>query len=77
MVVSEGLSLASVGLALGLFIAYEAARAMQTLLADVMPGDVVTFSAGIIFVMLMAVAGSVLPALRAVRIDPIAAIRAD
>jgi len=77
MILKEGAGLAAAGLASGLFIAYQAARAMQTLLAGVTPGDALTFSAGIVFVTVMALVGSLFPALRATRTDPIAAIRAD
>jgi predicted permease len=76
-VVGEGLWLATAGVAIGVFVAYLAARAMGALLAGVQPGDPVTIvvAAGLCFV--TAIAGCVRPAVRASRVDPISALRGD
>jgi len=50
---------------------------MQALLAGVAPGDAATFVTAIGLALGMTVAGSVLPALRAVRVDPATAIRME
>jgi ABC-type antimicrobial peptide transport system permease subunit len=50
-----------------------AGSALQSLLADVSPTDGVAFA----LAMLMTIAGSLLPALRAVRVDPIEVMRAE
>jgi len=60
---------------LGLALAYAAAVSMQSVLAGVKPADPPTFIAGICLAALMTFAGSLLPALRAIRVDPIAVIR--
>jgi ABC-type lipoprotein release transport system permease subunit len=43
----------------------------------VSPGDAATFSAAVALCQLMTMAGSLWPALRAVRVDPITVIRKD
>lgn len=50
---------------------------LQSLLAGVQPGDVTTVSCAIILCVLMTLAGSAIPALRAIRLDAATAIRAD
>ena len=50
---------------------------MQALLAGVSPHDAATFAAAAAVSALMAAAGCVLPALRALRVDPLAVIRAE
>jgi ABC-type antimicrobial peptide transport system permease subunit len=77
IVLRESIMLAAAGVVLGVALAYVAGRAMQALLAGVTPGDAATFltSAGLCF--LMTLAGSLVPSLRALRVDPITAIRAE
>ena len=77
MVVGQGLRLAGVGVLLGVVLAYAAARGMAALLASVGPADGATLLAVGGLCLAMAAAGCVFPALRAVRTDPIAAIRAE
>jgi predicted permease len=77
MIVRQGALLAGAGVAPGIALAYPAGRAMEGLLAGVKPADAATFSSAIGLCLLMAVLGSLLPALRAVRIDPITAIRTE
>jgi len=77
MIVRQGALLACAGVAPGIALAYAAGRAMEGLLAGVKPGDAATFASAIGLCLLMTMLGSLLPALRAVRIDPIAAIRSE
>jgi ABC-type antimicrobial peptide transport system permease subunit len=77
MVLGEGAGLCGIGIIAGLFLAYAAGRSLHALLANVNPLDPVTFSAGILLGSLMTFGGSLLPALRAIRVDPIAAIRTE
>lgn len=77
MIVRRGAGLAAAGVAPGVALAYAAGRAMEGLLAGVKPGDALTYASAMGLCLLMTVLGSVLPALRAVRIDPIAAIRME
>jgi ABC-type lipoprotein release transport system permease subunit len=77
MVMGRGLGLALAGTIAGAAIAAIASRAIAMLLADVSPTDGATFVAAIALAMLMTIAGSLLPALRAVRVDPIEVMRAE
>jgi hypothetical protein len=77
MIVRQGAVLAGAGVLPGVALAYAAGRALEGLLAGVQPGDAATFASAIGLCVLMTVLGSLLPALRAVHIDPIAAIRSE
>ncbi len=77
MVVGQGLRLAGVGVLLGVFLSYAAARGMAALLASVGPTDGTTLAAVGALCLAMVVAGSLSPALKASRTDPIAAIRSE
>jgi putative ABC transport system permease protein len=77
MILREGTVLAAVGVGIGVALAYGAGRGLQSLLAGVAPGDMGTFAAAIGLCLLMTLAGSFTPAIRAVRIDPVTAIRTE
>ena len=76
-VVREGLMLALAGLALGLAGAFGAARALSRFLFGVGPTDPLTFGAVSLLLLLVAVVASYLPSRRAMRIDPIVALRTE
>jgi ABC-type antimicrobial peptide transport system permease subunit len=61
----------------GLLLAYGAGRAMNALLFGVGPGDPATIAAGVAVVMVVTIAGSMIPAFRAVRVSPMLAMRAE
>lgn len=75
MIFRDALSLAALGALAGAFFAYAAGRAMESLLFGVQPADALAFASAIALCSLMTLAGSVLPAIRAVRVDPYTAIR--
>jgi putative ABC transport system permease protein len=77
MVTRHGVLLVAAGLLPGLILAYLAGRSLQTLLLGIAPWDVPTFTTVIALTVLMALAGTLLPTLRALRIDPIIAIRTE
>jgi predicted permease len=77
MVMRRGLGLALAGTITGAVAAAILSRALQMLLADVSPTDGIAFGAAIALAMLMTLAGSLLPALRATRVDPIEVMRAE
>jgi predicted permease len=77
MIVRDGAVLAAVGIVLGIALAYIAGRELQALLAGVLPGDLASFVTATALCLVMTLTGSLVPALRAVRIDPTTAIRID
>ena len=77
MVMGRSTTLAIIGVTVGAVVAYAAGRSMQALLFGVDPADVTVFSAAIGLSLLMALAGSLIPAWRAIRVDPMTATRAD
>jgi predicted permease len=77
MVLLQGARLAVAGLLPGLALAYVAARLMQSMLAGVRPADALTFSTAAVLCLVTTLLGTLLPALRAVRADPTAVMRAE
>jgi len=77
MILGRSALLAGGGALLGGVLALGAAFAMRALLAGVSPADGATFLAAIGLAIAMTAAGSLVSAVRAVRVDPVAAIRAD
>ena len=77
MVLRDAVAMAGVGVLLGLALAYAAGRGLEALLAGVRPGDAATFLAATGLAVVMTLAGSLVPALRALSVDPLAAMRAE
>jgi len=77
LVVGQGLTLAGLGVLFGLAGAAAAGKAAQSLLFNVSPFDPISFAGVSLFLMLVALLASALPARRAMKIDPIIALRAD
>src|SRR5882724_8457406 len=69
--------LAIAGCALGLLGAAAASRLMQSLLFGVSPFDPLVLALAAVFVLLLAMAASFLPAQRAASVEPMKALRAD
>jgi predicted permease len=77
MVLADGMRLAALGIVPGVLGAYAAGRGMSALLFGVAPNDPVTFAAGVGIALMIALAGSTVPTLRAVRVTPMSALRAE
>jgi predicted permease len=77
LIVGDALVLAIAGIFVGVAVAYGAGLELESLLAGLSPKDVDAFSAGILLALVMTIAGSFLPAMRAVRVDPATALRAE
>jgi predicted permease len=77
MTLGNGFRLAAIGVVLGVPLAYGAGRLLESLLAGVKPSDYATFTIAAGLALLMTLAGSLLPTLRAARVDPITAIRSE
>ena len=77
MIVREEVTLAAIGITLGVAAGYAAGEGLRALLAGVHPADATAFLSSIVLCFVMTLAGSLLPAWRAVSIDPTTAIRAE
>lgn len=77
MIVTQGMKLALVGIVPGIIGAFLAARAMRALLFGVPPADPATILVSVGLVLFMTLAGSLLPAVRAVRVNPMVALRTE
>jgi putative ABC transport system permease protein len=77
LVVGEGLRLSLVGVVIGVAAALAMTRLMTTMLVGVSPTDPATFAAMVALFVAIAMAATWLPARRASRLDPMAAIREE
>ena len=75
MIIGEGLTLSLTGIALGLVGAWWLGRAGSSLLFGVSAGDPLTFAVVSVLLTAVAVAACYFPARRAMRVDPIRALR--
>ena len=77
LVVGESLTLAAIGAVLGAAGALAVARVLRRLLFGVGTGDPATFAATAALLVTVAFLASYMPARRAMRVDPMSALRAD
>jgi putative ABC transport system permease protein len=75
LVLRTGMILAVTGLTLGLASAFALSRLMSTLLFEVAPTDPITFFAVAAFLILVALLACYIPARRAMKVDPLVALR--
>ncbi|MGE0040988.1 MAG: ABC transporter permease [Vicinamibacterales bacterium] len=77
LILGQGLRLAGGGILAGTTAAYALTRLMSSLLYGVAPGDPVTFAAVPLVLAVVAGLASAVPALRAMRVSPLTALRQD
>jgi putative ABC transport system permease protein len=77
MIAKRSLSLSAVGVGAGIVLAYISGRWLQSLLVGVSPADGMTFAVAAALAAVTAIAGSLRPALRAARVDPVTVIRLE
>jgi putative ABC transport system permease protein len=75
LILGQGLRLAAVGVGVGLLGAFGTTRFLRTVLYNVTPTDPVSFGAVAIFLTLVALVASYVPARRAMAVDPLVALR--
>ena len=75
MVIGRGIMLVGIGAALGVIAAYWAARLASSLIFGVTPDDPWTFAGAAAALVLVALLACYIPARRAMRVDPIVALR--
>jgi ABC-type antimicrobial peptide transport system permease subunit len=77
MVVRQGVTLAGLGIGVGLALAFGATRLMSAILFGVEPVDPATFGSVALGLLVVAVLASYLPARRAAKVDPVTALRTE
>jgi predicted permease len=77
LMIGEGARLGAIGLGIGLVGAFGVTRAMGGLLHGLSPGDPVTFVVVPVTLAVVVLLATWLPARRAVRVDPVAALRSE
>jgi putative ABC transport system permease protein len=76
-VVSEGLRVVGLGALVGLAGAFAARSALASLLFEVSPFDPATFTIVLLLLVVVAVCACLVPARRAMRVDPVVALRTE
>jgi len=77
LIVGQGMKLAGIGVVLGLAGAFAGSRLLTTMLFEVKPTDPLVYLAVAVLVVGVALVANYIPARRASRIDPLAAIRQE
>jgi ABC-type antimicrobial peptide transport system permease subunit len=77
LIVGQGAQLAVIGIGLGLAIALGLMRVMSKLLFGIHATDPLTFCATAALIFVVALAASTIPALKAIRVDPVVALRCE
>ncbi len=77
MVLTGGVKLIAAGIVVGLAGSALAARAMREMIWNVSPWDPVSFAAVAAVLLVVGVQATLWPALRATRVNPVAALRKD
>jgi predicted permease len=76
-VLGQGLRLAALGIVAGIAVALTATRLMTTFLFGTSPTDALTFAGAATLLVVITMAASLVPALRASRVDPLIALREE
>ena len=75
MVLRQGMVLVAAGIGVGLVVAFSAARVMRQMLFGVAPTDAVTYLGVSLLLAAVAFLACYIPARRAMRVDPMEALR--
>jgi len=75
LVFSQGMTQLAIGLVIGLGAALGVTKVLKALLVDVSPSDPLTFVLVAVVLTIAAAGGCLIPARRAMRVDPIEALR--
>jgi ABC-type antimicrobial peptide transport system permease subunit len=75
LILRESLLVSGAAILAGVPVAIAGARLMRSMLFGVQPGDMISFLLALFGVILVALAASIIPARRAMRVDPMVALR--
>ena len=75
LVLSQGLRLTLIGVTLGLLASFALTRFLGSMLLGVTSTDALTFLTVVILLCVVALLACLIPALRAIRVDPMVALR--
>jgi putative ABC transport system permease protein len=75
LVMGQAVGLAAFGIGIGLVLALGATRVISKLLFGVSAADPFTFAATALLILMVALVASLIPALRAIKVDPVVALR--
>ena len=75
LILRSGLKLALIGIAVGLLAAFAAARVLSSLLFEVSATDTAIFVIDAVLLAVAALLASYIPARRAMKVDPLVALR--
>ena len=75
LILGQAVGLAALGIGIGLVLSLAAMRVISKLLFGVNAADPLTFAATALLILVVAVAASLIPALRAIKVDPMVALR--
>jgi ABC-type antimicrobial peptide transport system permease subunit len=75
LILREGLLVTGAAILAGVPVAIAGARLMRSMLFGVQPGDMISFLLALFGVILVALAASIIPARRAMQVDPMVALR--
>jgi putative ABC transport system permease protein len=75
LILGQAVMLAALGVGIGLVLALGATRVISKLLFGVNSADPLTFAATALLILVIALAASLIPALRAIKVDPMVALR--
>jgi len=77
LVLSQGLRVALIGIAAGVFVSFVVTRFLASLLYGIVATDPLTFASVTLLVLAVASAATAVPAMRAARIDPVLMLRTE
>jgi predicted permease len=77
LVVGDGLRTVAVGIVVGVVLAIAAGKLVASLLYGISPRDPVIMASAAVILALIGMVACVIPAIRAARVDPVSALRAD
>jgi putative ABC transport system permease protein len=77
MTITQGMSTAAIGVALGIGGAMGLSRFLSTFLYDIQPTDAPTFGIAVLLLLGTALCACYIPARRAAQVDPLLAVRSE